>query len=56
MEELHSLLNETKLGLASANERMKALDSEKGDLTNKHAALLKEKAKVEQNLQDKVLL
>ena len=55
MEELHSRLNETKLGLASANEKLKALESEKSDLISKHSMLLKEKEKVEQNLQEKVL-
>ena len=55
VEELHLLLNETKIGLASANEKLKALDSEKNDLTIKHSVLVKEKKKVEQDLQDKVL-
>jgi predicted nucleic acid-binding Zn-ribbon protein len=56
VEELHSLLNETKLGLASANEKLKTLDSEKNDLTSKHSVLLKEKTKLEQDLQDKTKL
>ena len=55
VEELHSRLNETKLALASANEKLKALECEKNDLISKHSMLLKEKEKVEQNLQDKVM-
>ena len=54
-EELHSLLNETKLGLASANEKLKTMDSDKRDLESKHSLLLKEKANLEQVLQDKVI-
>ena len=53
-EELHSLLNENKTSLASSNEKIKKLGTEKSDLSDKISVLTKEKAKAEQELQQKV--
>ena len=54
VEELHALLKETKLSLASENEKLKTLDTEKTDLANMLSELMKEKSRVEQELQEKV--
>ena len=53
-EELHSLLNENKTSLASSNEKIKKLGTEKSDLSDKISVLTKEKAKAEQELQQNV--
>ena len=47
LEELHSILNETKSSLASSNEKLKKLEVEKGDLTSKLTGVNSEKTKLE---------
>ena len=54
LEELHTILNETKTSLTSSNDKSKKLETEKDDLTNKLSGLALEKTKVENDLLEKV--
>ena len=54
LEELHTILNETKTSLTSSNDKSKKLETEKDNLTNKLSGLAHEKAKVENDLIEKV--
>ena len=54
LEELHSILNETKSNLASSNDKMTKFEIEKDDLTKKLSGLMSEKTKLEETLKEKV--
>ena len=54
LEELHTILNDTKTSLTSSNDKSKRLESERDDLTSKLSGLALEKTKVENDLLEKV--
>ena len=54
LEELHSILNETKSNVASSSDKLTKLEIEKDDLTKKLSGLVSEKTKLEENLKEKV--
>ena len=54
LEELHTILNDTKTSLTSSNDKSKRLESERDDLTSKLSGLALEKTKVENDLIEKV--
>ena len=54
LEQLHTILNETKTSLTSSNVKSKKLEAEKDALTNKLTGLASEKTKAENDLIEKV--
>merc|ERR1711997_1356876 len=53
LEQLHTILNETKTSLTSSNVKSKKLEAEKDALTNKLTGLASEKTKAENDLIEK---
>ena len=54
LEQLHSLLNDARCSLASANEKNSALETGKKDIASKLSTLQKDKARLERDLQETV--